>query len=158
MYKLNNSLYYCSSLYFFITGGKGHGGRQCFKQLSRHQVNSKEIGRSPVLKESPINKGFSCSYLYHHYTHTYTGLQPSPTNSNNCLCSLKLIHPYVGTLFLSLTYKCKGTCSYKPFTWCLGMSLWQTEVAGPRKTSTLRRGQSPASEGETAWLKAESQS
>ena len=46
-------------------------------------------------------------------THTYTGLQPSPTNSNNCL--RPLIHPYVGTLFLSLTYKCKGTCGYEPF-------------------------------------------
>ena len=71
MYKLNNSLYYCSSLYFFITGGKEHGGRQCFKQLSRHQVNSKEIGHSPALKESPINKGFSCAYPHHCYTHIH---------------------------------------------------------------------------------------
>ena len=139
MYKLNNSLYYCLSLYFFITGGKGHGDRQCFKQLSRHQV-------------------FFCSYPHRCYTHTYTGLQPSTTNSNNCLHSLTLIHPYAGTLFLSLTYKCKGTCRYKPFTWCLGMLLWQTEVAGTSKTSTLRRGQSPASEGGTAWPKGEPQS
>ena len=71
MYKLNNSLYYCSSLYFFITGGKEHGGRQCFKQPSRHQVNSKETGHSPALKESPINKGFSCTYPHHCYTHIH---------------------------------------------------------------------------------------
>lgn len=54
MYTLNYSLYYCISLCFFIIiGGKGHAGRQCFKQLSCHQVNSKEIRHSPVLKENP---------------------------------------------------------------------------------------------------------
>ena len=62
---------------------------------------SKKIGHSPALKESPINKRFSCAYPHHRYTHIHRlaafshKLKQLFTSTHSSLCGHSVPEPHL---------------------------------------------------------------